>query len=81
MSIAPSASATASVSASTPATVQDVEQLLAHEQIAALGMLQPLRGLSQPVLGPALSLDDERPFARSAPPQLGEATLEQLLAG
>ena len=63
------------------APVQDVEQLLAHEQIAALGMLQQLSGLSQPVLGPALSLDDERPLARLAPPRLGEATLEQLLAG
>jgi crotonobetainyl-CoA:carnitine CoA-transferase CaiB-like acyl-CoA transferase len=63
------------------APVQDVGQLLAHEQIAALGMLQPLSGLSQPVLGPALSLDDERPLARTAPPELGEATFEQLLTG
>ena len=63
------------------APVQDVGQLLAHEQVGALGLLASLPGLSQPVIGPALSLDDERPFARTAPPALGETTIEALLAG
>jgi len=63
------------------APVQDVGQLLAHEQVGALGLLASLPGLSQPVMGPALSLDDERPFAQTAPPALGETTIEALLAG
>jgi crotonobetainyl-CoA:carnitine CoA-transferase CaiB-like acyl-CoA transferase len=63
------------------APVQDVGQLLAHEQVGALGLLASLPGLSQPVMGPALSLDDVRPFAGSAPPALGETTIEALLAG
>ena len=62
------------------APVQDVGQMLAHEQIAALGLLRSLPGLSQPVIGPALSIDDNRPLARSAPPALGEATIEGLFA-
>jgi crotonobetainyl-CoA:carnitine CoA-transferase CaiB-like acyl-CoA transferase len=62
------------------APVQDVAQLLAHEQVGALGLLGSLPGLSHPVMGPALSLDDRRPFAQTAPPALGETTLEALLA-
>jgi crotonobetainyl-CoA:carnitine CoA-transferase CaiB-like acyl-CoA transferase len=63
------------------APVQDVGQLLAHEQLRALGQLAALPGLSRPVMGPALSLDGERPFAQTAPPALGETTIEALLAG
>ncbi len=62
------------------APVQDVGQMVAHEQVAALGLLTALPGLSRPVIGPALSLDDARPLARSAPPALGETTIEALLA-
>ena len=62
------------------APVQDVAQMLAHEQIAALGLLQPLPGLSQPVVGPAVSFDEERPVARTAPPELGELSIDSLQA-
>ncbi len=62
------------------APVQDVAQMLAHEQIAALDLLQPLPGLSQPVVGPAVSFDEERPVARTAPPELGELSIDSLQA-
>ena len=62
------------------APVQDVAQMLAHEQIAALDLLQPLPGLSQPVVGPAVSFDEERPVARAAPPELGELSIDSLQA-
>lgn len=62
------------------APVQDVSQMLAHEQIAALGLVCSLSGLSQPVIGPALSLDSQRPVAATPPPALGELALDALQA-
>ncbi len=62
------------------APVQDVSQMLAHEQIAALGILRSLPGLSQPVVGPAVSFDGERPLAATAPPALGELSMNTLEA-
>jgi crotonobetainyl-CoA:carnitine CoA-transferase CaiB-like acyl-CoA transferase len=62
------------------APVQDVAQMLAHEQIAALGLVRGIAGLSQPVIGPALSLDSQRPVAATPPPTLGELTLDALQA-
>ena len=64
------------------APVQDVSQMLAHEQIAApvsSGSSPP--GLSQPVVGPAVSFDGERPLlAATAPPALGELSMNTLEA-
>ena len=62
------------------APLHDVAQLLAHEQIDALGILRRLSGFSQPVIGPAVSLDGERPVAAGAPPALGELSIEELAA-
>jgi crotonobetainyl-CoA:carnitine CoA-transferase CaiB-like acyl-CoA transferase len=60
------------------APVQTVAEMLAHEQTTALGIVRTLDGMSQPVIGSALSFDGERPFAASRPPGLGEATAELL---
>ena len=55
------------------APVQDVAQMLAHEQTRALGLLQPVAGSSIPLVGLPLSLDGVRPTAQRAAPALGEA--------
>ncbi len=56
------------------APVQNVRQMLEHEQTAALGLLQPVPGLSIPLIGLPISFDGVRPTPRSAPPALGEHT-------
>jgi len=56
------------------APVQDVKQMLEHEQTRALGILQAVPGLSAPIIGLPVSFDGARPVPRSAPPALGEAT-------
>lgn len=60
------------------APVQNVQEMLEHEQTRALGVLQSLPGVSQPLIGLPISLDGTRPGARTAPPALGEATSEIL---
>ncbi|MGI9112606.1 MAG: CaiB/BaiF CoA transferase family protein [Gaiellaceae bacterium] len=52
--------------------VFDVDEVAAHEQTRATGMLQELAGLT--IVAPPLSADGERVLHRSAPPLLGEHT-------
>ncbi len=56
------------------APVQDVGQMLEHEQTRALGLLQPVPGLSVPLIGLPIRFDGERSTPRSGPPRLGEHT-------
>lgn len=60
------------------APVQDVAQMLGHEQLRALGLLQPVPGSSKPLIGCPISFDGERPQPRSAAPALGAHTREVL---
>ena len=60
------------------APVQDVAQMLGHEQLRALGLLQPVPGSSVPLIGLPISFDGERPLPRSASPALGRHTAEVL---
>jgi len=60
------------------APVQNVAQMLEHEQLKALGLLQPVPGSSKPLIGLPISFDGERPLPRSASPTLGLHTLEVL---
>ena len=63
------------------APVQDVAQMLAHEQTRAIGLLQQTAGSSIPLVGLPLSLDGVRPTAPRSAPALGEAgSLRQFLA-
>jgi crotonobetainyl-CoA:carnitine CoA-transferase CaiB-like acyl-CoA transferase len=57
------------------APVQDVAQMLTHEQTKALGLLQPVPGSSTPLIGCPISFDGERPQPRSAAPALGSHEL------
>jgi crotonobetainyl-CoA:carnitine CoA-transferase CaiB-like acyl-CoA transferase len=54
------------------APVQDVAQMLGHEQLRALGLLQAVPGSSVPLVGLPISFDGLRPAPRSASPALGE---------
>jgi crotonobetainyl-CoA:carnitine CoA-transferase CaiB-like acyl-CoA transferase len=56
------------------APVQDVQQMLAHPQTAALGIVQPLPGASIAAIGLPISFDGERPQPRAAAPVLGADT-------
>ncbi len=56
------------------APVQDVAQMLAHPQTAALGMLQSVPGSSIPMLGLPVRFNGERAQPRSAAPSLGQHT-------
>lgn len=63
------------------APVQDVAQVVEHEQTKALGILQPLPHPSVPELvtvAPPLSVDGERVLHRAPPPRLGEHSAEVL---
>lgn len=60
------------------APVQNVAQMLAHEQTAALGLIQEVPGSAMKFVGLPLSFDGKRPAIRSRPPGLGEHTLEFL---
>jgi crotonobetainyl-CoA:carnitine CoA-transferase CaiB-like acyl-CoA transferase len=60
------------------APVQNVAQMLEHPQMKALGLLQPVPGSSQPLIGLPISFDGERPLPRSASPALGAHTKEIL---
>ena len=54
------------------APVQDVAGMLAHPQVAALNLLQPIPGSSIPAIGLPVRFDGQRPQPRSGPPALGE---------
>ncbi len=60
------------------APVQNVAQMLEHDQTKALGLLQPVPGSSKPLIGLPISFDGERPLPRSASPALGAHTKEIL---
>ena len=60
------------------APVQNVGQMLAHEQMAALGLLQQVAGSSIPLLGLPISFDGRRPDGGNAAPALGAHTKEIL---
>ncbi|MDB5571836.1 MAG: hypothetical protein JWN93_3019 [Hyphomicrobiales bacterium] len=56
------------------AALQSVDQVLAHEQTKALGMLQQAPDADMQLMGTPLSFDGQRPQMRSAPPKLGAHT-------
>ncbi|MGE0310514.1 MAG: CaiB/BaiF CoA transferase family protein [Lautropia sp.] len=56
------------------APVQDVRQMLEHEQTRALGILQAVPGSSIPLIGLPISFDGSRSAPRSASPALGADT-------
>jgi crotonobetainyl-CoA:carnitine CoA-transferase CaiB-like acyl-CoA transferase len=56
--------------------VQNIAQMLAHEQTKALGLLQDVPGSAMKLIGLPLSFDGVRPAIRSRPPRLGEHTDE-----
>lgn len=56
--------------------VQDIAQMLAHPQTAALGLVQPVPGSGMRFVGLPLSFDGQRSVPRSRPPRLGEHTDE-----
>ena len=58
------------------APVQNIAQMLAHEQTEALGLLQDVPGSAMKLIGLPLSFDGVRPAIRSRPPKLGEHTGE-----
>jgi formyl-CoA transferase len=60
------------------APVQNVAQMLGHEQLRALGLLQTVPGSSVPLIGLPISFDGGRPVPRSASPALGQHTAEVL---
>jgi len=60
------------------APMQSVDQVLAHPQTQALGMLQPSPDGCLTLMGLPLSFNGERPPFRRAAPQLGEHTQEAL---
>jgi crotonobetainyl-CoA:carnitine CoA-transferase CaiB-like acyl-CoA transferase len=60
------------------APVQNVGQMLAHEQLKALGLLQEVSGSSIPLLGLPISFDGKRPQGGKAAPALGQHTKDIL---
>jgi crotonobetainyl-CoA:carnitine CoA-transferase CaiB-like acyl-CoA transferase len=58
------------------APVQNMAQMLAHEQTKALGLLQDVPGSALKLIGLPLSFDGVRPVIRSRPPRLGEHSEE-----
>ena len=58
------------------APVQNVAEMVAHEQTAALGILQGVPDSEMKFIGLPVSFDGERPALRSRPPALGEHTHE-----
>ena len=60
------------------APVQNVGEMLAHAQMKALGLLQPVAGSSIPLLGLPISFDGVRPDGGTAATALGAHTKEIL---
>jgi crotonobetainyl-CoA:carnitine CoA-transferase CaiB-like acyl-CoA transferase len=60
------------------APVQNVAQMIAHEQTRSLGLMQDVPGSAMKFVGLPISFDGTRPSIRSRPPGLGEHT-EQIL--
>lgn len=58
------------------APVQNIAQMLAHEQTKALGLLQDVPDSAMQLIGLPLSFDGMRPAIRTRPPRLGEHTDE-----
>jgi crotonobetainyl-CoA:carnitine CoA-transferase CaiB-like acyl-CoA transferase len=54
--------------------VQSIAQMVAHEQTAALGLVQDVPGTAMRFLGLPLAIDGERPRPGARPPALGEHT-------
>lgn len=54
--------------------VQSIAQMVAHEQTAALGLVQDVPGSAMRFLGLPLSIDGQRPRPSARPPSLGEHT-------
>lgn len=54
------------------APIQSIDQVLAHEQTEALGLLQKTPDGSLSLIGLPISFDGERPALRLRPPALGE---------
>jgi crotonobetainyl-CoA:carnitine CoA-transferase CaiB-like acyl-CoA transferase len=52
--------------------IHGLPEILAQEQTAALGMIQPVPGDDISLVGLPLSFDGERPAIRLAPPRIGE---------
>ncbi len=60
------------------APVQNVAEMIAHEQTQALGLMQDVPGSAMKFIGLPVSFDGKRPAIRSRPPKLGEHTEEIL---
>jgi len=58
------------------APVQNVAEMIAHEQTGALGLMQDVPDSAMKFIGLPLSFDGERPAIRARPPKLGEHTSE-----
>ncbi len=58
--------------------VQNLEQMLAHPQTAALGLVQAVPDTGMQFIGLPLRLDGVRSAPRTAPPKLGEHTSQHL---
>ena len=58
------------------APVQNVAEMMAHEQTRALGLVQDVPGSAMKFVGLPISFDGTRPAIRSRPPALGEHTEE-----
>jgi crotonobetainyl-CoA:carnitine CoA-transferase CaiB-like acyl-CoA transferase len=58
------------------APVQNVAEMIAHEQTRALGLLQQVPDSAMKFIGLPVSFDGKRPALRSRPPKLGEHTAE-----
>ncbi len=56
------------------APVQNVAEMIAHEQTRALGLMQEVPDSAMKFIGLPLSFDGQRPAIRSRPPTLGEHT-------
>jgi crotonobetainyl-CoA:carnitine CoA-transferase CaiB-like acyl-CoA transferase len=56
------------------APVQNVAQMIAHEQTRALGLMQDVPGSAMKFVGLPISFDGTRPSIRIRPPRLGEHT-------
>ncbi len=60
------------------APLQTIDQVVAHPQTLALGMMQTAPGTDMKMLGLPISFNGERPPLRNAPPALGADTAEIL---